>query len=163
VLSCAEKIKINDDIFVLYGDTPLLTPATINQIIQTFYQENADVVLLTARLDRPDGYGRIIRNGADVVAIIEDRDADAETKKIQEINVGVYAFKYARLYPILKTLKPSPINGEYYLTSAVNEIINQGGKVKTITTKNPNEILGVNTPADWEMVKSIFYRSQNNR
>ncbi|MEO0084484.1 MAG: NTP transferase domain-containing protein [candidate division WOR-3 bacterium] len=157
VLSCAEKIAMNDDIFVLYGDTPLLTLSTIKQLIKTFYQETADAVLLTAELEKPSGYGRIVRDGARIVAIIEDRDADEQIRKIKEINVGVYAFKYSKLYPILKTLKPSPINGEYYLTSAINELINQGGNVKSIVTDNPNEILGVNTPEDWELVKSLFH------
>jgi len=161
VRSCSHLLNLTDDIFILYGDTPLLKLSTINQLIDTFSKKSADVVLLTAIFDEPKGYGRIVRdNNNDIIAIIEEKDANDNLRKIKEINVGVYIFRYARLKPILENLKPSPVNGEYYLTTALTEIINQGGKIRSVTTDTPNDMLGINTPEDWEKVK-IAFRNKN--
>jgi bifunctional UDP-N-acetylglucosamine pyrophosphorylase/glucosamine-1-phosphate N-acetyltransferase len=161
VMSCMDKLNLNDDILILYGDTPLLQHSTITQLTDTYYKENADCVLLTAVFQNPYGYGRIVRNGkGDITAIIEEKDADDQTRKIKEINVGLYIFRYARLAPVLKTLKPSPVNGEYYLTAALTELINQGCKIKSVTTDNPDQMHGINTPEDWEKVKKVLEESQ---
>ncbi len=157
VMSCSDKLKLNDDILILYGDTPLLQQSTIKQLIDTYHKENADCVLLTAHFPNPFGYGRIVRNqNNDITAIIEEKDADDQIRKIKEINVGLYIFRYARLAPVLKTLKPSPVNGEYYLTTALTELINQGCKIKSVTTDNPDQMRGINTPEDWEKVQKVF-------
>lgn len=157
VMSCARYLNFNDDILILYGDTPLLQQTTIQQLINTYYQEKADCVLLTTFFQNPFGYGRIVRNEkSEITAIVEEKDADDEIRKIKEINVGLYIFRYAKLQPVLKNLLPSPINGEYYLTTAVTELIKQGGKIKSVTTANSNEMLGINTPEDWEKVQQVF-------
>lgn len=163
VRSCAHLLSSNDDVFILYGDTPLLKLTTIRQLIDTYHKTKTDVTLLTAIFENPFGYGRIVRNDKkEITSIIEEKDADDETRKIKEINVGVYIFRYARLQPILELLKPSPINGEYYLTTALTEIIKQGGKVSSVTTDTPSEMLGINTPDDWEKVQQIFQSRYNN-
>jgi bifunctional UDP-N-acetylglucosamine pyrophosphorylase/glucosamine-1-phosphate N-acetyltransferase len=160
-MSCADKLNLNDDILILYGDTPLLKLATIKQLIDTFHRNNADCVLLTTVFQEPYGYGRIVRNkNNEIVAIIEEKDADDQIRMIKEINVGVYVFRYARLQPVLKNLKPSPINGEYYLTTVLTELIKQGCKIKSVTTNTPDEMLGINTPKDWEKVQQVFLANQ---
>lgn len=157
VRSCSHLLNLNDDIFILYGDTPLLKSSTVRRLIGTYYKDDADVVLLTAIFDDPKGYGRIIRNNKnELIAIIEEKDADDNIRKIKEINVGVYIFRYVRLQPILENLKPSPFNGEYYLTSAITEIIKQGGKISSVTSDTPDEMLGINTLDDWEKVQKAF-------
>jgi bifunctional N-acetylglucosamine-1-phosphate-uridyltransferase/glucosamine-1-phosphate-acetyltransferase GlmU-like protein len=159
---CDSLLSSNDDIFILYGDIPLLKSSTVKQLIDTFYREKADVSLLTARLDDPVAYGRIIRNKKnEIIAITEYRDASEKVRKINEINTGVYVFRYSKLKPILKSLQPSPINGEYYLTTALTEIINQGGKITSVMTKTQNESLGINTPEDWKKVCEVFVTESN--
>ncbi len=159
---CTPLLSPKDDIFVLYGDVPLLKLSTIKELIKVFYQEKADATILTAVLDDPTGYGRIVRNEEQkIIAIVEHKDADPEIQKIKEINTGVYAFRYAKLKPILDTLYPSPKDGEYYLTAALTEIIKQGGKINSVRTKTPEESLGINTPQEWERVKKLFNDRKN--
>ncbi|MEO0091285.1 MAG: NTP transferase domain-containing protein [candidate division WOR-3 bacterium] len=154
---CAPLLSDKDDILVLYGDVPLLKLATIKELIDAFYKENADATILTAVLDDPACYGRIVRDdNQKIIAIVEYKDAGPEIKKIKEINTGVYAFRFAKLKPILETLPASPKDGEYYLTSALTEIIKQGGKVNSVRTKTPEESFGINTPEEWERVKNLF-------
>lgn len=151
---CDSLLSTNDDIFVLYGDVPLLKIATVLNLIDIFYKEEADVALLTAIMNDPAAYGRIVRNEHNKIkAIFEYKDANNDIRRIQEINTGVYVFRYAKLKPILEILKPSPINGEYYLTTAVTEIIEKGGKVSSVITDTPDESFGINTPEDLEKVK----------
>lgn len=157
VLTCVPLLSLDDDIFILYGDVPLLKLSTIKNLIELFYKEKADVALLTAWLDSPKGYGRIVRNNKnEIVSVIEEKDADEEIRKIKEINTGVYAFRYAKLKPVLENLQPNPINGEYYLTKALTEIIRQNGKIVSVTTDTQEESLGINTPEDWERVQKAF-------
>ncbi|MCX7784933.1 MAG: NTP transferase domain-containing protein [candidate division WOR-3 bacterium] len=154
---CAPLLSVNDDILVLYGDVPLLKLSTIKELIEVFYREKADATILTAILDNPSSYGRIVRNEQqEIIAIIEHKDAGPEIQKINEINTGVYAFRFAKLKPILDTLPASSKDGEYYLTSALTEIIKQGGKVNSVRTKTPEESFGINTPEEWERVKKLF-------
>jgi bifunctional UDP-N-acetylglucosamine pyrophosphorylase/glucosamine-1-phosphate N-acetyltransferase len=154
---CIPYLSDNDDIFILYGDVPCLKLSTVQQLIDNFYKEKVDVTLLTVHLDDPSAYGRIVRNEKkEIIAIIEYNDASVEIRKIKEINTGVYAFRYSKLKPILENLKPSPINNEYYLTTAISEIINQGGKVTSVMTETPDESYGINTPEDWEKVQKAF-------
>jgi bifunctional N-acetylglucosamine-1-phosphate-uridyltransferase/glucosamine-1-phosphate-acetyltransferase GlmU-like protein len=151
---CDVLLSTNDDIFILYGDIPLLKITTVVNLIDIFYKEEADVALLTAIMDDPAAYGRIVRNEYnEIKAIIEYKDANQEIRRIKEINTGVYVFRYIKLKPILETLKPSPVNGEYYLTTAVTEIIKQGGKISSVITDTPDESFGINTPEDLEKVK----------
>lgn len=157
IRACTDALKNSDDIFVLYGDTPLLKSETILALKQVYLKENADVTLLTAYLQTPYGYGRIIRDeNRKITAIIEENDANDEIKQIREINVGVYVFRYKTLKPILEKLMPNPLSGEYYLTTALTEIIKQGGKITSVTTQNPSDCLGINTPEDWVKVQQLF-------
>jgi bifunctional N-acetylglucosamine-1-phosphate-uridyltransferase/glucosamine-1-phosphate-acetyltransferase GlmU-like protein len=162
IRACDALLNPCDDIFILYGDTPLLALDTILTLKQIFVQEKADVALLTAYLQNPAGYGRIVRDqNGKIISIIEEKDADQQTKKIQEINVGVYVFRYAMLRPVLQKLLPSPVNGEYYLTSALTEIIKHNGKIASVTTDNPDSCFGINTPEDWQKVQQLFKLSSN--
>ncbi|MBS4016044.1 MAG: NTP transferase domain-containing protein [Candidatus Latescibacteria bacterium] len=162
IRACDALLNLSDDIFILYGDTPLLTLDTILALKQIFFQEKADVALLTAYLQNPFGYGRIVRDqNGKIISIIEEKDADEQTKKIQEINVGVYVFRCAMLKPVLQKLLPSPVNGEYYLTSALTEIAKHNGKIVSVTTDNPDSCFGINTPEDWEKVQQLFKASRN--
>ncbi|MEO0072036.1 MAG: NTP transferase domain-containing protein [candidate division WOR-3 bacterium] len=163
VKCCDDHLKSSTDIIVLYGDTPLLKLNTILRLKQLYQEEKPDCIILTTFLTQPHGYGRILRNDSgELMGIIEESDASEEIKKITEINVGVYAFYYPTLKPILNAIKPNPRNGEYYLTSAVNELIKDHYKVISVSTEDPNECLGINTPADFERVKKLIETKDNS-
>ena len=108
------------DLLILSGDVPLLTSGTLEKLIETHSSSNAIASLLTAKLDDPSGYGRVIRSAEGIVeSIVEHKDATEEQKKINEINVGIYIFKSKPLFESLKLIKNDNAQGEYYLPDVV--------------------------------------------
>jgi len=101
--------------------------------------------VLTARVDDPTGYGRVVRGKDDRVAgIVEHVDADAATREIDEINTSVYCFRRNLLAPALRRLSPENAQGEYYLTDAIAILHRQGQRLEAVITEDPSECLGVN-------------------
>jgi bifunctional UDP-N-acetylglucosamine pyrophosphorylase/glucosamine-1-phosphate N-acetyltransferase len=141
---------------ILNGDTPLLQESTLRALLQTHRAAGATVTLLTAILDNPGGYGRVVRRtakgasgavhaSADVVKIVEDRDASPEERAIREINVGTYVVDGPFLFAALDKVQPHNAQGEYYLTDIVDMAVTQGHRVAALPLTNPDEGLGVNT------------------
>ena len=129
-------------VVVLYGDVPLLRGETLRQLLAEHEKSRAAVTLLTANLENPSGYGRIVRARNGVVRdIIEDKDASDEQKKIQEVNSGVYVFSGRELWPALARLENKNRAGEYYLTDIVRMI---KGKIHALPVADNHEILGIN-------------------
>jgi UDP-N-acetylglucosamine diphosphorylase/glucosamine-1-phosphate N-acetyltransferase len=154
-----EKILKNyrGNILILCGDTPLLQTKTLNSLLKLHRQKKPAVTILTALLKNPFGYGRIKRNGADeVAAIVEEADARPEERRIKEINSGVYLFSAPKLFRSLSRLKPDNVKGEYYLTDAIRILRNSGEHVAACLVKKPEEVLGVNTPADLEIARQTL-------
>ncbi len=146
------------NVLVAYGDTPLLRPATLSQMMQRHESSDAAITLLTAFLDSPQGMGRIIRNGnGTVVDLVEDVDADESQSCVQEINAGVYAFTSDWLWPALRELAPSA-SGEYYLTGLVKLAASSGLLVDSLTSHDETEILGVNTRLDLAQAERVMRR-----
>lgn len=134
-------------VLVLYCDTPLLSAETLKKLVET-RNEGADGVLLSVILENPGDYGRIGRDAqGSFRRIIEHTDTTSEEKKIQEINVGCYAFDSQKLFGALKQIKKNPVKKEYYLTDAV-QILAAEGKVVCIPASNKEEALGINTRTD---------------
>ena len=153
VLCCRELLDDDEECVVLCGDTPLLTGVTIKRLLAVRRESEADVAVLTARFTDPHGYGRIVRgNGDRVRAIVEERDATEEIRRITEINAGVYAFRWGRLLPVLERINPSPVTGEYYLTDAVRDLEAKGGQVVAVVADDGRDIMGINTPEQFETV-----------
>lgn len=151
VLQCEEAARgMPGPLLVLYGDTPLVTPETLQNLVTTHRRAGAAATLLTACLDDPSGYGRILRDpGAGAIrAIVEEADADAAQRAIHEINPGFYAFDAAALFPALHAVRPQNRKGEYYLTDVVQILLARGAKVGTTGAAYPQEVLGVNTRRD---------------
>ena len=95
ILIAKEKIEeFKEDVLITYGDAPLLTEKTLNEMKRAFTEKNLDCILLSCRVSDPFGYGRIIKKDGNVVDIIEEKEATEEQKKIVEVNTGVYIFKY---------------------------------------------------------------------
>ena len=122
------------------------------------------MAVLTAEFEDPFGYGRIVRGTEDVVEdIVEERDADDTVRAIKEVNSGFYAFGWGGLLPVLESIKPSPVSGEYYLTDAVKGVRAQGGRVVAVRMDDPAEMMGANTPEQLEQVaRELARRSGGN-
>ncbi len=134
---------------ILSGDTPLLTVTTVQALLATHERERATVSMLTAHLDRPAGYGRIVRGrDGSVWKIIEDRDASPSERRLTEVNAGTYVVEGEFLFPALAALKPANAQKEYYLTDIVEAAIRQGKKVTAYIASHPVEALGINTRAE---------------
>ena len=133
------------DIIVLPGDTPLLRTSTISALLDEHRRTEAAATILTAVLDDPTGYGRIVRGADDRVSrIVEESDADDEQRSINEVNTSIYCFRESLLAPALRRLSPENAQGEYYLTDVVEVLHKAGHPVRTVVAADPTEINGVN-------------------
>ena len=142
VISARDFIDPNEDLLVLYGDVPLISEKTLKEMIKIHNGSGADSTVLTAFVDNPSGYGRIIRDSSgDFLKIVEDKDLNDDQRAINEINSGIYVFKGEKLLEVLPKIKNDNAQGEYYLTDAVSMM----DAVSTYTTADPIEIMGVNT------------------
>lgn len=130
---------------VICGDTPLVTPETLENLIQHHQTEGAAVTILTASMEDPTGYGRIIR-GTDgsVTKIVEQKDGTAEELMAKEINTGTYCFDNQLLFSALSNVNNSNAQGEYYLTDCITILREQGKRVAAYETADIAESIGVN-------------------
>lgn len=129
---------------VLCGDMPLITGEQIASMVKYHADHKADATVMTAELEDPTGYGRIIRDGEKVLAIREEKDASAEEKRILEINSGCYCFDAKLAFEALAEVKNNNSQQEYYLTDVV-EILNKKGKsVMAYVNPDPIQISGIN-------------------
>jgi bifunctional UDP-N-acetylglucosamine pyrophosphorylase/glucosamine-1-phosphate N-acetyltransferase len=149
-----------DQVIVLSGDAPLITAETIRSLSDFHGAQHATMTLLTADLENPTGYGRVIRKGsgakaakeAIVTAIVEEKSAMAAQKIIREINSGFYAFDAAALYQHIDQLSTNNAHGEYYLTDMAGVFNKARKKVVAIKTSDAGEVLGSNTRAEMMML-----------
>lgn len=133
-------------ILVLNGDTPLLRPSTLERFIAYHRNEGASGSVLSAEVDDPAGYGRIVRDGAGAfLRITEHKDASDDVRSIHEINSGIFCFESADLFGALEKVGRRNVQGEYYITD-VMEILNRDGKrVGVFLCDQGEEVLGINT------------------
>ncbi|MEM7092666.1 MAG: NTP transferase domain-containing protein [Actinomycetota bacterium] len=137
----------DDHVVVLPGDTPLLTADTVERLVDQHIQTGAAGTVVTARVDDPTGYGRIVRGPkGSVQAIVEHRDASAEQLRVDEINGGMYCFRRSLLAPALRMISTDNAQGELYLTDVVSVLVEAGHPVEAFVT-DPVEISGVNDRA----------------
>ena len=145
------------DLLILSGDVPLLTSGTLKKLIETHSSSNAIASLLTAKLDDPSGYGRVIRSAEGIVeSIVEHKDATEEQKKINEINVGIYIFKSKPLFESLKLIKNDNAQGEYYLPDAVKLYVDKKEKVVAQIAHNFEETKGINNIEQLKEAETIL-------
>lgn len=134
------------NVLILNGDAPFIDPGTISGAL-TYHTENGFIqTVISAKIDDPFGYGRIVRNAAgDFTAIVEEASADAETKKINEINSGAMWFDADALGHLLSRLDNNNSKGEYYLTDTVAIALSEGRKVGAFAAENADAVLGANS------------------
>ncbi len=140
-----------DEVIVLYGDAPLITPQTIEKLRDFHTSRTAAMTILTAELKNPTGYGRILRKKAgrdDVKAIVEQKDLSPAQQKIHEINAGYYAFDARLLFSHIDKLSSNNHHGELYLTDMATILGKAKQRVVAVQASNPHEVLGGNTRAE---------------
>lgn len=150
-------------VVVLTGDTPLLSGETLHLMLTTHAAETAQATVLTAELSNPFGYGRILRNGAEVIGIVEEKDATPQQRLIQEINSGMYAFSSSALAESIDLISANNSQGEEYLTDVIGWITASGGTVIGVMAPDSNDILGINDRVQLAQAGAIMRDRINER
>lgn len=140
--------RAGQDTLVLYGDVPFIDEQTILESLSLHRDSGAMATVISAVLDDPSGYGRIVRKHGALAAIVEDADADDATKQIKEINSGAGWFNTSALLMALDELKPNNAQGEYYLTDVISILIARGEIASCYIAKTADITLGANRPLD---------------
>ncbi|MWV54343.1 sugar phosphate nucleotidyltransferase [Chlorobium phaeovibrioides] len=149
VMQAEEPLQnFQGEVLILSGDAPLFTLESLQNLIRFHRESDAQATVLTAEMENPTGYGRVIRKpGTDSVEkIIEQKDATEEEKTVKEINSGVYVFNAETLFSSLKEITTNNAQNEYYLTDVFGVCFRKGSRVAAWKTPNPDEIHGINTP-----------------
>jgi bifunctional UDP-N-acetylglucosamine pyrophosphorylase/glucosamine-1-phosphate N-acetyltransferase len=146
---------------LLSGDVPLLTANTLKTLVHRHTSLEAAATVVTAVVDQPLGYGRIVRSGERIARIVEERDAGPVEQEVREINAGIYAFALDGLFDALRQIAAENVQREYYLPDLVDIYSRRGLRVESLTVADANEIRGINTRAELEEVSRIV-RSHKN-
>lgn len=145
---------------VLYGDVPLIQPATLHQMQQAV----SGLVILTVNLQNPAGYGRIVRDGrGDVQCIVEEKDATPEQREITEVNTGILLAPTRQLREWLSRLQNNNVQGEYYLTDIVAMAVQEGIVVHTVQPAHEWEIHGINSKAQLAVLERTWQQVEASR
>jgi bifunctional UDP-N-acetylglucosamine pyrophosphorylase/glucosamine-1-phosphate N-acetyltransferase len=152
------------DVVVLPGDTPLLRPGTLARLVRAHHAHDDAATLLTAVLDDPTGYGRVVRGRNDAVArVVEHGDASEEELSVAEVNTSMYCFKRSVLAPSLRRLSPANAQGEYYLTDVVEVLYAAGHNVGSLVVEDTMEVAGVNDRAQLAVAEAELRDRINER
>ena len=147
------------ELVVVPGDAPFITSSVLIQLVQHHREAKPAATVLTAVLPEPGSYGRVVRNGhRQIKRIVESKDANPEELKIKEVNSGIYCFDAQKTLPLLSCLSRSNGGREYYLTDVV-ELLNEWGfRVEAMRARDPQVVLGVNTPEELKRAWTILGR-----
>lgn len=148
----------DENILMLYGDGPLITPETLQSLIAA--KPEGGIALLTVNLQDPTGYGRIIRRDGNVVAIVEQKDADAEQRKITEVNTGVMVSDGASFKKWLARLHNNNAQGEYYMTDVIGLANQDGCQVAAVQATDIMEVEGANNRLQLAALERYYQRKQ---
>lgn len=158
-----EYPSLKGNLLVMNGDTPLLRPDLLRQLLTLHSLEEADISLLTADVEDPAGYGRIVRDRAGLIRrIVEEADAKEPERKIREINAGIYVFDIDKLRARLLEVTDLNKQQEYYLPDVIALTLQQRGKVIPLKTEI-SDVLGINTRVDLAVAGRILRRRINER
>jgi bifunctional UDP-N-acetylglucosamine pyrophosphorylase/glucosamine-1-phosphate N-acetyltransferase len=150
-------------VVVLCADTPLVTSKTLNDHIELHWKSRAAVSLITAKVKNPTGYGRVVRGKSGIMRVVEEKDATASQKRIQEVNAGIYCFERKFLLSSLTLLGRNNAQGEYYLPDLIELAKKKKLRVSASLCQDPNEVMGVNTRYDLSQAEAILRRRTNRR
>jgi bifunctional UDP-N-acetylglucosamine pyrophosphorylase/glucosamine-1-phosphate N-acetyltransferase len=155
LLQAREASGSEGTIMVLPGDMPLLRAETIERLAQHHAASGAAATLLTATVDTPHGYGRVLRQRGHPARIVEERDATDDQKKITEVGTAVYCFDARRLWPALARVRPDNDQGEYYLTDVVGILSGSGARIEAVAVPDAADAQGVNDRRQLARVAAI--------
>lgn len=151
--------QLEQTVLILCGDVPLIREDTLKSLVEA---GASGLAVLTADIENPTGYGRIVRNGDKLAAIVEEKDASAEQRRIKEINTGLMALPGKHLGSWLDRLKPNNVQGEYYLTDIVGCAIDDGVPVNPVKTDAATEVLGINDKRQLAEAEYLYRRRATN-
>lgn len=144
------------NVVILNGDAPFMDSETVKNSLEYHKGENNCATVISAKVADPTGYGRIVRDeNGNVTGIIEQKDADEETLKIDEVNSGGFWFDTEMLLSVLDEIKSDNQAKEYYLPDALKLLLNKGEKIGAFTASSPDTVLGANDPAQLKELEDI--------
>ncbi|MCZ8341399.1 MAG: sugar phosphate nucleotidyltransferase [Leptospira sp.] len=159
VLVCENNLKpYSGYTLVACGDAPLISKDSFSDLIQLHIEKGYSATVLSAKMENPTGYGRIIRSSDDgsLLRIVEEKDAKPEEKIVNEVNTGTYCFTTEDLFGALKEIGNQNAQNEYYLTDVIKILREKNQKVGAMTLKNALESHGINSPEDLQTAKQYI-------
>ncbi len=151
--------QFHGDLLILYGDTPLFRPDSIRGLLNRHRLKKAHLTLLTAVVDSPYPYGRIIRDASgQMIDIIEAAEASQAVREIHELNVGAYVVRADAIFAAVGRLAPSSLDGTYRLTDCVHQMIRSGLRVESYQIYDQDEVQGINTEGDLAHAEFILQK-----
>ena len=150
-------------ILILCADTPLVTAETLNGLVRDHEKTGAAVTLMTASVQNPFGYGRVIRGKAGVMRIVEEKDATASQKRITEVNTGIYCFEKEFLLSSLDSIGKENAQGEYYLPDTIGLARKKKRMVSASLCADGDEVMGINTRVELSRAERIMRERINRR
>ncbi len=152
------------EVLVLPGDTPLLRAETLAELVKQHRSTEAAATVLTAEMDDPGGYGRVVRAAdGSVLRIVEHRDASPDELAVTEVNTSIYCFRRSLLSPALRRIEPDNSQGEYYLTDVIDVLVSAGHSVEAVVVLDPDETSGVNDRLQLAQAESELRRRTNDQ
>jgi bifunctional UDP-N-acetylglucosamine pyrophosphorylase / glucosamine-1-phosphate N-acetyltransferase len=146
---------------VLAGDVPLIRPQTLTRLILAAGRQDADAVVLTCKVEDAGAYGRVVKDeSGNLLRIVEARDATPQELAINEYNSGIYCYRTDRLRAALSELTAENAQGEYYLTDTIGWLAKRGERVRTVTTDDTDEVIGINTIEELAVAERLLRARQ---
>lgn len=164
VMQAIDEVPDDSIVTILYGDTPLITKETVEKLLDFHKSGNYEATVLSAIVDDPKGYGRILRNTeGSILKIVEEKDAKESEKAIKEINSGMYSFNGKALKYALSKIDNNNSQNEYYITDVISILNNEGYKVGVCLMDNPVEIYGVNSRLQLAFCEDVMQKRINEK
>jgi len=164
VMQAEEYYKEFDGyVIVACGDVPLIKPETFQALVREIEKPGCGAVVLTMVQENPTGYGRIIYDSGSFSAIVEEKDANDDQRKIKEVNSGTYIFDSRLLFEGLKNIDTNNAQGEYYLPDALNYVLKSGFAVKTVILQDPVEGRGINTREELMLLEKYVSKKTKDK
>lgn len=162
LMQAEQAVDPNCNLLVLAGDTPLLQPSTIKQLVKYHHQGGYGATLLSTKVANPYGYGRVLRNLDDSFSrVVEEKDASPSEKNVKEINSGMYCFQAGEVFRALAGISSDNAQGEYYLTEVLEVLKGQGKKVGIFLSPVEEDIYGINDRVQLAQAEALLRQRKN--
>ncbi len=150
---------------VLCGDTPLITTETLQNLFKKFEKDGDSATILTTVMEKPAGYGRIVREekSKKILAIKEDKDCNELEKYIEEVNTGIYVFDNELLFKYLNQITPNNAQHEYYLTDVISLMVNDNKQVGAYILEDAEEVFGINDRVQLSYAAKVIRKRVNKK